>query len=543
MGARTPLFRFWVKARRAIRDERRRAMRSLHVAPEIIDSQVGEVAKQLLQGTPVNIGAALLVAWVFSDIPHRTPLFLSCLSLMLLTVGALFVLPRMPLQKTRYANVHEERRALHIHSLMTGFAWGGMLLSPVLTADAISRFYLFAAMTAVTCTGGLMLMMLPLGAALYTLVMMAAMMLGYYFQPIDVPWGMYLATGLYAFMLIRVFFDLGNLSASQLTATAELGRAESVKREAERREHDRRAADQRQADDERRAALAAEQRQHRANLLKLAESFEASVMAVARGLESAVGNVRSASTQLHDIGRDADARASAASDRATSASRAVAGVAVASGEMIQAVGHVSNRVAAQVAASSTARASANETRRALEELAASAEDIASVATFIQDVAANTNLLALNATIEAARAGEAGRGFAVVAHEVKNLANQTGAAIERIGATTTAIQGRVADAMAAVEKAAAEVENVSEGASAIAEAVTQQRQASDLIGRNASDAAGDAEDVHANIAQVAERARETGALTDSMHDLASTLDAQSRALTQAAGDFLSRLRAA
>ena len=39
------------------------------------------------------------------------------------------------------------------------------------------------------------------------------------------------------------------------------------------------------------------------------------------------------------------------------------------------------------------------------------------------------------------------------------------------------------------------------------------------------------------------ARQTDTLTDAMRALASNLDAQSRALTQAAGDFLTRLRAA
>jgi phage host-nuclease inhibitor protein Gam len=74
-------------------------------------------------------------------------------------------------------------------------------------------------------------------------------------------------------------------------------------------------------------------------------------------------------------------------------------------------------------------------------------------------------------------------------------------------------------------------------------VTQQRQASDHIGRNAVEAAEDAENVHSNIAQLADRARETDTLTDSMRELAATLDGQSRALTRAAGDFLGRLRAA
>ena len=118
-----------------MRAERRRATHSLHAAPEIVDAQVREVVKQLLQGTPVNFGAAMLVAWIFAGIPYRLPLFFSCAALMVLTVGALFVLPHMPWQRIRYTDVLKERRALHLHSLMTGMAWGGMMLAPLLSGS------------------------------------------------------------------------------------------------------------------------------------------------------------------------------------------------------------------------------------------------------------------------------------------------------------------------------------------------------------------------------------------------------------------------
>jgi methyl-accepting chemotaxis protein len=98
-------------------------------------------------------------------------------------------------------------------------------------------------------------------------------------------------------------------------------------------------------------------------------------------------------------------------------------------------------------------------------------------------------------------------------------------------------------LSAVDRAAAQVDTVGERAEAIAEAVTQQRQASDHIGRNAGDAASDAEDVQANIARLADRVRETDTLTDGMRELADTLDGQSRALADASRDFLARLRAA
>jgi methyl-accepting chemotaxis protein len=72
--------------------------------------------------------------------------------------------------------------------------------------------------------------------------------------------------------------------------------------------------------------------------------------------------------------------------------------------------------------------SAQETIAALTR---SSAEIKQIIELIDAVAAQTRLLALNATIEAARAGDAGKGFAVVASEVKDLADQTGRATDRI----------------------------------------------------------------------------------------------------------------
>ncbi|MBA2920021.1 methyl-accepting chemotaxis protein [Sphingomonas horti] len=530
------------RLRLAMRAERRRVMRHLRASPEIVRAQVDEVVRQIEQTAPVNCVAAFVVAYLYGGAGGAV-LLACCAALLATSIGGLLALPRTRYSRLRYGSASTEWRAVHVYAAVTGLVWGAIMGVPLLTTAESDRLYLFCTLVAAMSVGGLVLAMLPLAALLYTTIMGATLALTLWLQPTPVPLGMYIADLLFVLMLGRVYFDLANLLVGQLQSAEQLSAAERAKREEQRLQIERRAADHLAAEQEREHARAQEQQRHHDELLRLAEQFEANVLAVARGLAAAVGDLQGSSASLQEIGRDANARASAASERATGATRAVAGVAEASKQMVAAVEHVSARVSQQVRASATARASADETRRTLEELATSAEDIASVATFIQDIAASTNLLALNATIEAARAGEAGRGFAVVANEVKNLATQTGAAIGRIGATTAAIQARVADAVAAVERTVVQMESVNDGASAIAEAVTQQREASDHIGRNALDAAEDAENVRGNVAQLAERARETDALTDTMRALAGDLDAQSRALTRAAGDFLSRLRAA
>ncbi len=68
--------------------------------------------------------------------------------------------------------------------------------------------------------------------------------------------------------------------------------------------------------------------------------------------------------------------------------------------------------------------------KAIEE-SKSVDQVNSLTNDILSITGQTNLLALNASIEAARAGEAGKGFAVVADEIRQLADSSREAANRI----------------------------------------------------------------------------------------------------------------
>jgi len=81
----------------------------------------------------------------------------------------------------------------------------------------------------------------------------------------------------------------------------------------------------------------------------------------------------------------------------------------------------------------------DQSARSISRLASSSRAIGEIVSVIQDVASRTNLLALNASIEAASAGEVGRGFNIIAGEVKDLANQTASATEKITRMIESVQ--------------------------------------------------------------------------------------------------------
>lgn len=126
----------------------------------------------------------------------------------------------------------------------------------------------------------------------------------------------------------------------------------------------------------------------------------------------------------------------------------------------------------------------DESAKSIQELATSSSAIGQIVSVIQDIASRTNLLALNASIEAAHAGAAGRGFGVIADEVKDLANQTSEATEKITAMIQNIQKQTKEVIQDMEKGLSQVEEgkvlASQAGNALEEIVASSENLTEIV---------------------------------------------------------------
>ncbi len=176
---------------------------------------------------------------------------------------------------------------------------------------------------------------------------------------------------------------------------------------------------------------------------------------------------------------------------------------------------------------------------------------------IKQISTQTNLLALNAAIEAARAGERGIGFSIVAEEVRQLADSSAAAAERVSGTVkhirdqisavaeTMADGRarvlgvgavsrgVADALGSIRQTVAEIE---EEASRVAEEAAANLQAVNRIKAALQNALAAAQ-AHAQTSEaVAAAAEQQGATTEEVAARASDLTGAAKHLRSLVKSF-------
>ncbi len=170
--------------------------------------------------------------------------------------------------------------------------------------------------------------------------------------------------------------------------------------------------------------------------------------------------------------------------------------------------------------------SVTQLEAAVGHVGESTEEITKFVEIIGDIASQTNLLSLNAAIEAARAGEAGKGFAVVAEEIRNLAETSAGAVDKISAITAEINTLVDDA---VDKTKVSAQNINDSEELITAAYHTFHDIYKTIGET-NDLV---QEMIANVNKVDEVATSVAAITQEQSASAEEILATSENLAQEA----------
>lgn len=121
-----------------------------------------------------------------------------------------------------------------------------------------------------------------------------------------------------------------------------------------------------------------------------------------------------------------------------------------------------------------------------KKISSNVDEMRDIIDIVKNMAEQTNLLALNASIEAARAGEAGKGFAVVANEVKNLAQGSGDAAEKINTMIVNFEKEIVSLLEQLDRGIKEEQEDSQKANATKKTFNEMSSALEEISQTMDD---------------------------------------------------------
>lgn len=182
------------------------------------------------------------------------------------------------------------------------------------------------------------------------------------------------------------------------------------------------------------------------NISTIAEGTSAKMTVLNQDISGISGLVGQVMEQTAQAGRLAESIKNNGQELGT----AIENVARKAGEAAEQSGSIMERARKQYEVSGHSAREAvtiyQETKGNLERAITDSRRVQEIDTLTQEILAissQTNLLALNASIEAARAGDAGKGFAVVAEEIRQLADNSRQAVDKIRQVTEGVVQNVA----------------------------------------------------------------------------------------------------
>lgn len=199
----------------------------------------------------------------------------------------------------------------------------------------------------------------------------------------------------------------------------------------------------------------------------------------------------------------------------------------------------------------------SETSREINTLGDYSQEIGQIVELISNISEQTNLLALNAAIEAARAGEAGRGFSVVADEIRNLAEESTIATEKIASLINKIKIGIKEVVIKMDKGILGVDesvvsiqetgeifdeingmaiNLNNALSKVNQRATEMSMNSQQVDRAINDIAAVSEDFAQTAEEVATSSEEQIAFTEEIINLTRQLSERSEELSLVVNKF-------